>query len=235
MVSDVTVTGTVNNANKTQSQSIKLAEDFTQFLTLLTTQLQNQDPLSPMDSTEFTNQLVQFSQVEQSINTNQKLDDLLSLQLGSISSVALGYVGMDISYVSGEMYHETGTESKVNFVLSETATLSKINIYNEKGEIVRTMDAPKTTGAHTVVWDGKDNNGNVVETGTYGIKIDALNKENKSIAVSPVVSGNVRGIESQNGVVYLLVGDRAVSLGSVIQASNKPATTPTPPVTEEPA
>jgi flagellar basal-body rod modification protein FlgD len=147
----------------------------------------------------------------------------------------LGYVGMDISYVSGEMYHETGTESKVNFVLSETASLSKINIYNEAGEIVRTMEAPKTTGAHTVMWDGKDNNGNVVETGTYGIKVDALNKENKSIAVSPVVSGNVRGIESQNGVVYLLVGDRAVSLGSVIQASNKPAATPTPPATDEAA
>lgn len=233
MVSDVTVTGVVNDAQKTQNQSIKLAEDFTQFLTLLTTQLQNQDPLSPMDSTEFTNQLVQFSQVEQSINTNQKLDDLLSLQLGSISSVALGYVGMDISYVSAEMYHETGTESKVNFVLSETAALSKINIYNEAGEIVRTMEAPKTTGAHNVVWDGKDNNGNVVETGTYGIKIDALNKDNKSITVSPVVSGNVRGIESQNGVVYLLVGDRAVSLGSVIQASNKPAETTTPPPATE--
>lgn len=234
MVSDVTVTGTVNNANKTQAQSIKLAEDFSQFLTLLTTQLQNQDPLSPMDSTEFTNQLVQFSQVEQSINTNQKLDDLLSLQLGSISSVALGYVGMDISYVSAEMHHKEGAESKINFVLSETASTSKINIYDEKGTLVRTMDAPKTTGAHNVMWDGKDNNGNVVDTGTYGVKIDAANKDGKPITVSSVVNGNVRGIESQNGVVYLLVGDRAVSLGSVIQASNPVApNTGTPDPEEE--
>ena len=103
MASDVTLTSTATSAAKTQAQSVKLAEDFTQFLTLLTTQLQNQDPLNPMDSTEFTNQLVQFSQVEQSINTNQKLDDLLALQLGGLSTVALGYVGMDVTYTSTEM------------------------------------------------------------------------------------------------------------------------------------
>ncbi len=231
MVSDLTVTGTVSNAQKTESSAIKLADDFTQFLTLLTTQLQNQDPLSPMDSTEFTNQLVQFSQVEQSINTNKKLDDLLSLQLGSISSVALGYVGMDISYVSGEMNYNGTKPVDINFVLTDNANVSKINIYNEAGDVVRTIDAPKTAGAHTVAWDGKDNNGNQMAAGTYSLKLDALDKDNKALKVSTVVSGNVRGIESQNGVIYLLVGDRAVSLGSVIQAKN-----PTPDaVAETPA
>lgn len=243
MVSDITVTGTVNNALKTESSAIKLAEDFTQFLTLLTTQLQNQDPLSPMDSTEFTNQLVQFSQVEQSINTNKKLDDLLSLQLGSISSVALGYVGMDISYVSSEMNYDGAKPIDINFVLSDNANVSKINIYDEAGAVVRTIDAPKTAGPHTIAWDGKDNNGNPMEAGTYSLKMDALDKDNKPLKVSTVVSGNVRGIESQNGVIYLLVGDRAVSLGSVIQAKN-PAQGPvaeapnpddTPPSEEEDA
>ncbi|MGZ9097038.1 MAG: flagellar hook assembly protein FlgD [Micavibrio sp.] len=228
MVSDITVTGTVQKAQKTEAQSIKLAEDFSQFLTLLTTQLQNQDPLSPMDSTEFTNQLVQFSQVEQSINTNQKLDDLLSLQLGSISSVALGYVGMDISYVSAEMNYNGSKPVDINYSLTSNATTVKINIYNEQGQVVRTIDAPKTVGAQKITWDGKDNNGNTSPEGTYSVKIDALDKDNAAMKVSSVVSGNVRGIESQNGVVYLLVGERAVSLGSVIQASN-----PVPPVEEE--
>ena len=100
MASDVTITGALQNAQNTQQQSVTLAEDFSQFLTLLTTQLQNQDPLSPMDSTEFTNQLVQFSQVEQQINSNKKLDNLVQLQLASVSNVALGYVGLDISYIS---------------------------------------------------------------------------------------------------------------------------------------
>ena len=219
MTSDVTLSGAVNKANNTAQQSVKLAEDFTQFLTLLTTQLQNQDPLSPMDSSEFTNQLVQFSQVEQSINTNQKLDDLLAIQLGSISNVALGYVGMDVTYTSAEM-NWTGTKPvEVNFGLAAQASVSKVNIYDEAGTLVRSMSAPTSPGAQKVVWDGKDNNGNVLEAGTYSVKVDAADKDGKPMTISTAVTGNVRGIESQDGVVYLLVGERAIALNSVINAS----------------
>ena len=219
MTSDVTLSGTITKAQNTGQQSVKLAEDFSQFLTLLTTQLQNQDPLSPMDSTEFTNQLVQFSQVEQSINTNQKLDSLLSLQLASISSVALGYVGLDVTYTSAEMNFDGTTEVDINYGLSEQASIAKINIYAEDGSLVRSMDAPKSPGAQKVVWDGKDNSDNVMEPGTYSVKVDAANKDGKPMTVSTAVSGNVRGIESQDGVIYLLVGERAIALSSVINAS----------------
>jgi flagellar basal-body rod modification protein FlgD len=81
------------------------------------------------------------------------------------------------------------------------------------------MDAPKSPGAQKVVWDGKDNSGNVMEPGTYSVKIDAANKDGKPMTVSTAVSGNVRGIESQDGVIYLLVGERAIALSSVINAS----------------
>lgn len=229
MVSDVTTTGLANNAQKTANQTIKLAEDFTQFLTLLTTQLQNQDPLDPMDSTEFTNQLVQFSQVEQGINTNQKLDDMLALQLGSISTVALGYVGMDVTYTSAEMNWDGTKPITINYGLEKEAKVLKVNIYNEQGVLVRSMDAPKAPGAQKVSWDGKDNNGNVMAAGTYSLKVDAADTSDKPIATTTAVSGNVRGIESQNGVVMLLIGERAVSLNTVIQATEPktPATTPT--------
>ena len=79
MVSDVTINSALNQQQKTESAKTGLAEDFAQFLTLLTVQLQNQDPLSPMDTTEFTNQLVAFTGVEQQINTNQKLDSLVAM------------------------------------------------------------------------------------------------------------------------------------------------------------
>ncbi|QQG35878.1 MAG: flagellar hook capping family protein [Micavibrio aeruginosavorus] len=224
MTSDVTLSGTINKAQNTAQQSVKLAEDFTQFLTLLTTQLQNQDPLNPMDSTEFTNQLVQFSQVEQAINTNQKLDDLLSLQLASISSVALGYVGLDVTYTSAEMNWDGTQPVDINYGLSEQASVAKVNVYNEDGTLVRSMDAPKTVGAQKVVWDGKDNGGNLVEAGTYSVKVEAADKDSKPMTVTTAVSGNVRGIESQNGVIYLLVGERAIALSSVINASVPPET-----------
>lgn len=234
MTSDVTLSGVANTTAKTQAQSIKLAEDFTQFLTLLTTQLMNQDPLNPMDSSEFTNQLVQFSQVEQSINTNQKLDDMLALQLGSISTVALGYVGMDVTYTSSEMNWDGERPVTINYALEKNASVLKINIYDENGVLVRSLDAPKAAGGQKAEWDGRDNNGNIVPPGTYGLRIDAADNEQKPITASTAVSGSVRGIESQDGVVFLLVGERAIALGSVIQATNPPAQTGTPTAEDEP-
>lgn len=223
-----TTSGLAQKAASTGQQSVKLADDFSQFLTLLTTQLQNQDPLSPMDSTEFTSQLVQFSQVEQQINSNQKLDSLLALQLSSISTVALGYVGMDISYVSGEMSYDGETPIDVNYALATEASTCKINIYDEEGTLVYSGDAPKDTGTNSFTWSGKKTNGDPVEEGTYVVKVDALDKDNKAIENSTVVSGHVRGIETQNGVVYVLVGDRAVAMSSIVNATTPKTTAAAP-------
>lgn len=226
MTSEVTLTGAAANAGKTAQQAIKLTDDFSDFLTLLTTQLQNQDPLSPMDSTEFTNQLVQFSQVEQGINTNQKLDDLLALQLSTLSSSMLDYVGLDITYTSAEMHYDGTQPVDINYALSKTASVLKVNVYDESGTLVRSMDAPTSSGAHKATWDGKDNSGNVMEPGTYSVKVEAADADKKPITVSTAVSGHVRGVESQDGVIFLLVGDRAVSLNAVIQAKQPPAAPP---------
>ncbi len=222
----VTTSGVANSAANTTNSSVQLAKDFQQFLTLLTTQLQNQDPLSPMDSTEFTNQLVQFSQVEQQINANQKLDNLVALQLSSISTVALGYVGMNISYVSADMNYDGSTPVDINYALATDAVTCKVNIYDEEGNLVYSGDAPKNTGTNKFTWDGKQTNGQPVEAGTYTVRIDALDANDKSIENSTVVSGHVRGIETQNGVVYVLVGDRAVAISSIVNAT-KPETTAT--------
>jgi len=227
MVDPVTTSGAANNAAKTGAATVKLAEDFQQFLTLLTTQLQNQDPLSPMDSTEFTNQLVQFTQVEQQINTNQKLDDMVAMQLASISSVALGYVGLDISYIGSEMNYDGATPVKITYALASEAITSKINVYNEEGDLVYSADAPKDTGMNEFTWNGKKTNGDAVEPGTYTVKIDAVDKEGAAIENSTVVTGHVDGIETQNGIVYVLVGERAVPISSIVNAKTPPAPTTT--------
>lgn len=230
----VTTTGAAYNQQKTGASTVKLAEDFQQFLTLLTTQLQNQDPLSPMDSTEFTNQLVQFAQVEQQINQNQKLDNLVALQLSSISSVALGYVGMDISYISSDMNYDGENPVDVTYALASEAVTAKINVYDEDGVLVYSGDAPKSTGTNTVTWNGTKTNGESVEAGTYTVKIDALDKNNKAIENSTVVTGHVRGIETQNGVVYVLVGQRAVMISSIVNATKpEPVATTTPETNTE--
>lgn len=218
MPNSVTLTGATQQAAKTDQQAIKLADDFSDFLTLLTTQLQNQDPLSPMDSTEFTNQLVQFSQVEQAINTNQKLDSLLSLQLASISSVALGYVGLDISYLASDINYDGEQPVKITYSFDQPIKLAKMNVYDEAGELVYSQDAPRDIGRHDLLWDGQKTTGGKAEPGTYTVRIEAVNDKEEPVETRTVVTGRVRGIESQDGVIYLLVGDRAVALGTVINA-----------------
>jgi flagellar basal-body rod modification protein FlgD len=229
MTSVTTTTDLAYQADRTAQQRISLADDFTQFLTLLTTQLQNQDPLSPMDSTEFTNQLVQFSQVEQQINSNQKLDSLLQLQMASISSVALGYVGMDVSYLSAEMNFDGTEPVTVNYALAEGATVAKMNVYNEDEELVYSIEAPKSVGKNEIVWTGMTKDGTMAEPGTYTVSIDAANSAGEPIETTTVVSGRVRGIESQNGLVYLLIGERAVSLATVVNARVPEEAAPPPP------
>lgn len=226
MTADVTLTGAMNKAQNTQRQGLKLAEDFDQFLNLLTTQLQNQDPLNPMDSNEFTNQIVQFSQVEQAINTNQKLDSLVSLQLASISGAALNYVGMDISYRSAELHYDGDNPVKINYALNEDSSSANVIIADETGKTVYKGPVPSTAGGHEFVWNGENSNGGTVGAGTYSVRVDAQSSQSEEfLDVATVVSGNVRGIESQNGVIHLLVGDRAIQLKNVINAS-KPLEAP---------
>lgn len=228
MVSNITTSGQLQQASKTQQQSISLAEDFTQFLTLLTTQLQNQDPLSPLDSNEFTNQLVQFSQVEQGINTNSKLDSLLSLQLGNATTSALGYVGMDIQYVSAEIAYEEGTPSTIRYSLDGAASVSKINIFSEDGQLVYSVDAEKNVGAHEFDWNGTDLLGNPLPSGTYVVRVDSTDIDDNAVKTTTVVQSRVKGIEQQDGIVYALVGERAVPVGSILNAVRpEPLTPPT--------
>jgi flagellar basal-body rod modification protein FlgD len=215
MVSDVTLQSAISAQNATSAASTSLASDFSEFLTLLTVQLQNQDPLSPMDSTEFTNQLVQFTGVEQQINTNQKLDDLVALQLSNSLSSSQSFVGNDISYVSSEFFFD-GSPSEIRYSLPRTAIDTTIRVYNESGGLVYEEEVSGNAGAHDFVWDGRQIGGGVAADGTYEIEIDALDDTGASVQATTVVSGPVTGVESQNGQIFLIVGERAVGLGNVL-------------------
>ena len=218
MVSDVTFASALGQQQGTAGATSALAEDFSQFLTLLTVQLQNQDPLSPIESTEFTNQLVAFTGVEQQINSNQRLDSLIALNLGTAFSESQSYVGNEISYVSNEFEH-TGAPSNVRYSLSNEAVTSNIFVFNQFGEIVYEEDGQTAAGIHEFVWDGTLSSGGIAVPGTYEVRIDALDSQENPVQTSTVVSGIVRGTESQNGQIFLLVGERAVSLSNILNTS----------------
>lgn len=221
MTSEVNVNaGVIAQQQQTlNQQSNQLSQDFDDFLVLLTTQLQNQDPLSPLESNEFTNQLVQFSQVEQQISQNNKLDQMLALQLAGTSNVALGYVGLDVAYV-GDLFYSNGTDSReINYVLQGDAVSSNLFIRDAEGNVVRQLDGATTAGNHTTTWDGLDDNGDPVEPGNYRVSVDALDPNDEAVSASTAVSGRVVGIESVNGVIQLLLeGDAIVPVSSVINA-----------------
>lgn len=220
MVSDVTFQSAAAGAQKTNSSMATLAADFDDFLILLTTQLQNQDPLSPMDTTEFTNQLVAFAQVEQQINTNKKLDDLVALELSGAFSTALGYVGLNINYLSNEFAYDGSSANRIAYAFDKEAVSSKISIYNEGGDLVYQTNGTTNPGANEFFWDGTMSNGMKAPAGTYEVKIDALGPDGAGVTSTAVVSGKVKGVESQGGQVYLIVGERAVSVGSIINVND---------------
>jgi len=230
MTADVNIASAVEAQQRTSNSSAQLAEDFDDFLVLLTTQLQNQDPLSPMDSTEFTNQLVSFAGVEQSINTNQKLDNLVSLGVGDSFSAALNYVGLDISYVSAETYFDGQTPLNIDYAISGDSVDTTINIYNQGGDLVYQQKVSDDQNVESFVWDGTRTGGGTAPSGTYTVRVDALDYENQALETSTVVSGHVSGIETQNGTTFLLVGERAVSIGNVINVNEGKTT---PPISDD--
>ena len=218
MVSDVNVNTALNQQSRTLASTQSLAADFNQFLTLLTTQLQNQDPLSPMDSTEFTNQLVQFAGVEQQININQKLDSLVSLQLGNAMGSAIGYVGQKVNYVSSEFNFDGGPVD-FSYAYNGKPVSGKIRILDEAGKTIYEAEANTAAGKNKFTWDGTTKDGGKAVPGTYEMKIDALDDKGQAVTSTIVTSGVVSGVETQNGLIYLIVGERAVALGTVLNVS----------------
>ena len=130
-------TAAANSNNSIQ----QLGKDLSQFLTLLTTQLQNQDPLSPLDTNAFTQQLIGFSQVEQQINTNTKLDGLVALGSSNNLSTSLGYVGLNINYLSSEFNFDGSTAVQSHYVLASAAASNKMamSFINKQAQPIRTI------------------------------------------------------------------------------------------------
>ncbi|MCF8495949.1 MAG: flagellar hook capping family protein, partial [Alphaproteobacteria bacterium] len=163
----------------------------------------------------------------QQINMNQKLDSLVSLQLANGFSAALGYVGMDVSFVSSDVPFDGSAPVKIHYALESEASEATINIRDESGNAIYTADALTSTGKHDFTWDGTLNGGGLAEPGTYTVTIDAFDSEGSLVNSSTVVTGRVRGVETQNGSLFVLVGDRAVSIGSILNASEPETSTTT--------
>jgi flagellar basal-body rod modification protein FlgD len=213
-------TSNTPSASSTNSGSNALAQfsnNFQSFLTLLTSQLQHQDPLNPMDSTQFTSQLVQFTGVEQGILQNQNLQQLIGLQTNTQMSNAASYIGMQVNG-GGDKIQLAGGQATINYTLTDATTAKvTITIKDSNGNVVNTLtETPTQLGAQSAAWDGKNSNGTVVPDGTYNISVQGFNSQNSPVSVTSGETGIVSSVNLVNGQVMLTTkGGQQIPLSDV--------------------
>lgn len=224
---DATTAALLNGQSKAQTSQTNLNEDFDQFLRLLTTQLQNQDPLEPMDSAEFTQQLVMFSQVEQQIQGNQYLESLILATNQNSQVQALGYIGQEVQYVGSSTGVLQNGELKIRYATKEPAAEMTIQFVDSTGKIVRTIKTDPADGPTDFVWDGKDDNGQQLDDGIYTVKVAATNGQDATVDTVLGIYGTVNGVNSTGDEITLSIGDYVLGLDNVIKVmEKKPQTQP---------
>ncbi|MGF1608433.1 MAG: flagellar hook assembly protein FlgD [Kiloniellales bacterium] len=212
----------VDKPSSASGSGITIAENFDTFLRLLTTQLQNQDPLSPLDTTEFTNQLTNFAQVEQGINTNKKLDQLISLQGGSQLSAGVSYMGKQIEAPGEVMLLQDG-RGRIGYELPRSSARTTIAILNSNNNVVAFFEGSTQAGKHVLEWDGTDDSGNKLPDGSYRALVTALDADNQTMKSSMTSFGRVTGVELENGKVTLVMDSLSVNLEDVVSVHELPA------------
>ncbi|MEK6576327.1 MAG: flagellar hook capping FlgD N-terminal domain-containing protein [Nitrospirota bacterium] len=190
------------------------------FLKLLTTQLQYQDPFEPMDNAEFTTQLAQFSSLDQLYSVNDKLDSFLTNQSAAEMSNAAGLIGKEIKASGSSIELSENSSAQISYDLASDASSVTIDIYNSSGNRVRTVTlGSETSGSQSYAWDGKDDNGNVLDPGVYTIAVGAADINNNTISVSTYIRGTVTGVTFGDTYPNLTVNGTEVSLEHVVEVT----------------
>ena len=192
----------------------KLAEDFDTFLNILVTQMQNQDPLEPMKSQEFTNQLVQFSTVEQAIATNTKLDQMLQAQAGNRASQAVNYIGKEVTIDGNQVQLQNGAANFAYSLEGEAQNVA-VEITNADGQVVRALQGDTAAGRHDVAWDGTDQAGQPLPDGVYNVQVYAVDGDNNTIEATTETRGEVTGFEVRDQQIHFQVGSVEVPFDQV--------------------
>jgi flagellar basal-body rod modification protein FlgD len=208
-------TSTTPATDPTQSAAQQqLAGNFDTFLTLLTTQLQNQDPLNPMDSNQFTQQLVEFSQVEQQINTNDNLKTLISQGTNQTGAYAVSYLGKTVTVTNGNAPLTNG-QAAWNYNLAATATQTILTVTDSNGQTVFTGAGETTAGVHNFTWNGTSNTGATLPNGTYKLTVSAAAADGSSVQSQVSSTGVVSQVDMTSGTPQLMIGPMEIPLSDV--------------------
>jgi flagellar basal-body rod modification protein FlgD len=208
-----------NGTTSTPDALSGLSSNFSTFLTLLTTQLKHQDPTSPMASNQFTQQLGEFSQVEQQINTNTNLQTLITQGTSQAGTFAATYLGKNVSVTNGNASLSNG-EADWSYNLGSTAASTLLTVTNAAGTVVYNGAGSTTEGNNTFSWNGTDSNGNTVPDGTYTLAVAAQASDGSKITTSVASAGTVSQIDMTGGTPQLVIGNMEVPLSSIAAVTN---------------
>lgn len=191
------------------------------FLNLLVTQLKYQDPLNPTDSADFTAQLAQFSSLEQLENVNTNLE-LLGDAYGNMNnSQAISYIGKIVNSLGNSISLKGEDIDDIQYNLSADADVVYANIYDEAGNMVKTLkETSVSAGKNTITWDGKDNDGNMMSDGVYNFEVFGYDQKQRSVDLTAYTENRITGVAYLNGEPYLSSGELSIPLSSVFQVTD---------------
>jgi len=215
-----TTTGTTTGTSSGTAASKTLAGNFDKFLLLLTTQLKNQSPLDPLDTNQFTQQLVQFASVEQQIKSNDTLTSLLTATKASTATNALGFVGMEIT-ADGATTKLEGGKATWN-VTAPRAGSGTVTIRDTSGATVYSQQTTFTPGSQAFNWDGRSSAGGSAPAGSYTISVVGTDLQGSSMAMTTEIRGTVDSVDLTGDVAKLKIGDASVAIDKV-KSMRRPA------------
>ena len=210
--SSVGTAGASANASSLLGQQ-EIASNFQEFLKLLTTQLKNQDPLSPLDTNQFTQQLVAFASVEQQLKTNTDLDKLVMLNKTSQATAALGFVGSQVTADGSTTQLKNGLAAWN--ITSPRPAAASVSIVDQNGNTVWTGQQTLDTGTQSYSWNGRTSTGTIAPDGLYTIQITAQDAAGQSVAVSTQYTGTVTGVDLSGSQPLLQVGSSYLTISQI--------------------
>jgi flagellar basal-body rod modification protein FlgD len=210
------VSGTSNPATLSGSGA-SIAGNFDEFLSLLTTQLQNQNPLDPLDTNQFTQQLVEFSSVEQQLQTNSYLSAMMQASQNQTNTQAVSFIGKTVT-TSGTTTDLVNGAAGWTFELPQAARVS-ITIKDGNGNVVKTDTGTVDSGTSQYTWDGTNNSGTKSPDGPYTISIDARAADGTTLTATTAASGVVTGVDLSGNEPELIVGKSRYRLSTISSVS----------------
>jgi flagellar basal-body rod modification protein FlgD len=200
------------------SSTVNSAMGKDDFLKLLVAQLQAQDPLNPMDGTQFTAQLAQFSSLEQLQNVNANLANIDTSQAIQTNSSAVSFIGKTVTALGDQVYVQDGQSGDINFDLANNASSLYIRLYDQNGNFIQSLEYGRMeAGQQSLGWNGYDYLGGIVPDGSYQYEITAIGDDGREIDVTPFTTGMVTGVNYKNGQTYLLTDYQQIPMGDVVK------------------